>query len=116
MAYEIYRITEMSHWQVILEGNFVLSSPLLPSLLPEAKELAIVVGTIGPELEEQATDYFDRDEPLRSLLLDGIGSAAVDSLSLEICKFMAAKALSRGYQASSPISPGMPGLPITEQW
>jgi hypothetical protein len=116
MAYDIYRITEMSHWQVILEGNFVLSSPLLPSLLPEAKELAIVVGTIGSKLEEQVTDYFNRGEPLRSLLLDGIGSAAVDSLSQEICKFMAAKALSRGYQASSPISPGMPGLPITEQW
>jgi hypothetical protein len=116
MAYEIYRITEMSHWQVILEDNFVVSSPLLPSLLPEAKELAIVVGTIGPKLEEQVTDYFNRGEPLRSLLLDGIGSAAVDSLAQEVCKFMTAKALSRGYQASSPISPGMPGLPITEQW
>ena len=116
VAYEIYRITEMSHWQVVLEGDFVVASPLLPSLLPEAKELAIVVGTIGPKLEEQATDYFNQDEPLRSLLLDGIGSAAVDSLAQEICEFMTAKALSRGYQASSPISPGMPGLPITEQW
>jgi len=27
-----------------------------------------------------------------------------------------AEASSRGYQASSPISPGMPGLSITEQW
>jgi hypothetical protein len=116
MAYEIYRVTEMSHWQVILEGDFVVSSPLLPSLLPEAKELAIVVGTIGPKLEEQVTDYFDRGKPLRGLLLDGIGSAAVDSLAQEACRFMTAKALSLGYQASSPISPGMPGLPITEQW
>ena len=116
MAYEIYSITEMSQTQLSLEGNLVVHGPLLPSLLPEAKELAVVVGTIGPRLEKQATDYFNRDEPLRGMLLDGIGSAAVDSLTQEVCKFMAGEASSRGYQVSSPINPGMPGLPITEQW
>jgi hypothetical protein len=116
VAYEIYSITEMSHSQVSLGGNTAVHGPLLPSLLPEAKELAAVVCTIGPRLEKQATDYFNRDEPLRGVLLDGIGSAAVDSLTQEVCKFMAGEASSRGYQVSSPINPGMPGLPITEQW
>ena len=116
VAYEIYSITEMSRRQLSLEGNLVVEGPLLPSLLPEAKELAVVVSTIGPRLEKQVTDYINQDEPLRGLLLDGIGSAAVDSLTQEVCKLMAGEASSRGYQASSPISPGMPGLPITEQW
>jgi len=116
VAYEIYSITQMSHRQLSLEGNLMMQGPLLPSLLPEAKELAAVVCTIGPRLEKQATDYFNRDEPLRGVLLDGIGSAAVDSLTQKVCKFMAGEASSRGYQVSSPINPGMPGLPITEQW
>ena len=116
IAYEIYPITEMSPRQLSLEGNLVVQGPLLPSLLTEAKELAVAVCTIGPKLEKQATDYFDRGEPLRGMLLDGIGSAAVDSLTQEVCKFMAGEASSRGYQASGPINPGMPGLPITEQW
>ncbi len=116
IAYEIHSITGMSHRQLSLEGNLVVQGPLLPSLLPEAKELAAVVCTIGPRLEKQATDYFNRGEPLRGVLLDGIGSAAVDSLTQEVCKFMAGEASSRGYQVSSPINPGMPGLPITEQW
>ncbi len=116
IAYEIHPITEMGHRQFSLEGNIVVHGPLVPSLLPEAKELAAVVSTIGPRLEKQVTKYFDRNKPLEGLLLDGIGSAAVDSLIEEVCKFMTAEALSRGYQASSPISPGMPGLPITEQW
>ena len=106
----------MSRRQLSLKGKGVVHGPLLPSLLPEAKELAAVVCTIGPKLEKQVANYFNRDEPLRGLLLDGIGSAAVDSLTEEVCKFMTAEASSRGYQASSPISPGMPGLPITEQW
>jgi hypothetical protein len=104
IAYEIYSISEMSPRQLSLEGNLVVSGPLIPSLLPEARELAVAVCTIGPKLEEQATDYFNRDEPLRGMLLDGIGSAAVDSLTQEVCKL------------SSPVNPGMPGLPIAEQW
>jgi hypothetical protein len=115
VAYEIHSITEMSHSQVSLEGNLVVQCSLLSLLLPQAKELAIAVCTIGPRLERQVTDYTSRGEPLRSMLLDGIGSAAVDSLTQEVCKFITGEALSRGYQASSPINPGMPGLPITEQ-
>ena len=42
----------MSRRQLSLEGNAMIRGPLLPSLLPEAKELAIVVGTIGPRLEK----------------------------------------------------------------
>ena len=102
VAYEIYPVTGMS-------------TDVTPSLLPEAKELAAVVVTIGPGLEKQVTDYTSQGEPLRGLLLDGIGSAAVDSLAQEACKLMAGEASSRGYEVSRPISPGMPGLPITEQ-
>ncbi|MCJ7792129.1 MAG: hypothetical protein MUP49_06980 [Dehalococcoidia bacterium] len=116
IAYEIYTITEISQRQSSLEGKPVVHEPLLPSLLPEAKELAVAVCTIGPRLEKQVTEYTSQGEPLRGTLLDGIGSAAVDSLTEEVCKFIASEASSRGYEASSPISPGMPGLPITEQW
>jgi len=115
-AYEIYSITKIDRDQLCLEGNKVVPGWLLPSLLPEAKELAAVILTISPRLEKQVTDYTNHGEALRGLLLDGIGSAAVDSLTQEVCKFMAGKASSRGYQASSPISPGMPGLSLAEQW
>jgi hypothetical protein len=118
VAYEIYTITEVSQRQFSREGKPVVHDPLLPSLLPRAKELAIAVCTIGPRLEKQVTDYTSQGEPLRGTLLDGIGSAAVDSLMEEVCRFVAEEASSRGYEASSPISPGMPGLSITEhgQW
>ncbi|MCK4863676.1 MAG: hypothetical protein KAS25_05225, partial [Dehalococcoidales bacterium] len=51
----------------------------------------------------------------RAMLLDGIGSAAVDILVQEACRFFSGEASKRGLQASSPVNPGMPGLPITEQ-
>lgn len=116
IAYEIYTITEISQRQLSREGNPVVHDSPLSSLLAGAKELAIAVCTIGPRLEKQVTDYTSQGEPLRGMLLDGIGSAAVDSLTEEVCKFIAGEASSGGYEVSSPVSPGMPGLPITEQW
>jgi hypothetical protein len=116
IVYEIYPIAGMSRRQLSLKGKGTVHGPLLPSLLPEAKELAAVVCTIGPKLEKQVTKCFSQNEPLRGLLLDGIGSAATDSLTEEVCKLITAEASSRGYQASSPISPGMLGFPMTEQW
>ena len=102
VAYEIYPLTEAG------------DSPF-SSLLPEAKEVAVVVGTIGSGLERQVTDYSSRGEPLRGVLLDGIGSAAVDSLVQEICRLVEDEASSRGYHVGIPINPGMPDLPIVKQ-
>ncbi len=115
VAYKIHTITDMNQDRIYLSGNKLLIGSFIPSILPSAKELAALVCTIGPKLEEKAAQLFHQNEQLRGLLLDGIGSAAVDSLAEEACQIIDRNALSRGYQASSPISPGMPGLSISEQ-
>lgn len=116
IAYEIHPIREVRNARVLLEGNVALDGRKLASLLAKAKELAAVVCTIGPRLEKKVTEYFRQEEPVRGLLLDGAGSAAVDSLIQEVCKLMMREAPSRGYQASSPLGPGMSGFPISEQF
>ena len=115
MVYEIYPVTKAGHHQLSLGEKVTLRGSRLASILSKAKELAVVVCTIGPRLEEKVTEYFDVGEPLRGLLLDGIGTAAVDSLAREACQLIANEALLRGYQASSPLSPGGTGFPISEQ-
>ena len=116
VAYETYHVTDISRNQISLDNNMVLQGSLLSSLFPEIKELVALIGTIGPKLEKQVTNYMNQDEPLRGVLLDGIGSAAVDCLMQEVCNFIEVEASSQSYQSSSPVSPGMPGFPITEQW
>jgi hypothetical protein len=115
-AYEYYVVRSMSGSQISLEGDKAIRGQLLPAIFPEAKELAPVVITIGPKLEKQVTDYSRSGETLRAMILDGIGSAAVDSLVPEILRLVASEVSSRGYQISSPVNPGMPGFPLTEQW
>ena len=116
VAYEHYPVTGIGPDQVSLEGNKAIHGPLLPATFPEAKELTVLVGTIGPKLEAQVTTFSKSGAALRGMILDGIGTAAVDMLVPEALRFIAAEVSSRGYEISSPVNPGMPGFPITEQW
>ena len=114
-AYEMYDIVNMKPDKTVLNDDASVNGTLLPSTFPEAGKLAVMVCTIGPELENRATEYSKSGETLRAMLLDGIGSAAVDILAQESCHLIAGKAAELGLQAGSPVNPGMPGLPITEQ-
>jgi hypothetical protein len=116
IVYEFHIITTISYDGVVLENGIVLNGSLLNSILKSAKELAVVVCTIGSHLEERVTYFSAQKDPLRALLLDGIGSAAIDSLVQKACDVIRHEASSLGYQASSRISPGIPGFPISQQW
>ena len=116
VAYEHYPVTVMGTDQASLEGNKAIHGPLLPAIFPEAKELTVLVCTIGPKLEKQVTTYSKGGEALRGMILDGIGTTAVDMLVPEALRLIAGEVSSRGYEISSPVNPGMPGFPITEQW
>ena len=114
-AYENYPITGMDGSRISLEGDKAVHGPALPALFPGARELVVLICTIGPKLEKHVSDYNKSSQALRSLLLDGIGSAAVDTMVPAALTFIVAEASSRGYETSSPVNPGMPGFPMTEQ-
>jgi len=116
VTYDIYKVTSISHQQICFDNGTGLHGSSLPNLFPEIKEMVVAVGTIGPKLEEEVTVYLEQGQQLKGILLDGIGSAAVDCLMQEFCNAMEIEASSLGYQSGSHVSPGMPGLPITEQW
>jgi len=117
VVYEVYRVAEVTDGHLAVEGPAgVLHGALFRKVLPEAEEIAVVVCTIAPALEEQVAQHFARGEPLRGLLLDGIGTAAVESLSGEACHIIGCEAAQRGLKAGSPVSPGSPWFPMSEQW
>ena len=116
VVYETYPITEVGCQQLSLKGNTVLHGSALSSVLSQATELAVLVCTIGCKLEEKVADYFDQGEPLRGLLLDGIGSASTDALAQEAYMLIRRRASLRGYQTSSPLNPGECCFPLSEQW
>lgn len=87
----------------------------IPMELLPATEIVFVVGTIGPRLEEKAAAYFAQKEPLRGVVLDGIGSAAVGLLQQEAWKYLQREVVSPGLEISSPIKPGGQCWPLSDQ-
>ena len=116
VAYEYYKVRGMNGSRISLEGDKAIHGPLIPAIFPEAKELAVLFSTIGPRLEKQVTDYSKSDEVMRGMILDGIGSTVVDMMALAVLRRLASEVSSRGYEISSPVNPGMPGFPLTQQW
>jgi hypothetical protein len=116
VAYEYYTVSSINGSQISLDGDKAIRGPLLPAIFPEAKELAVLLCTIGSRLEKQVTDYSKSGETMRGMILDGIGSTAVDMVTPEVLRRLASEVSSRGYEISSPVNPGMPGFPLTEQW
>lgn len=113
-AYELYPITYVGDDLLCLDEGIVFHGSLLARFLAGARQMAAVVCTIGPHLEAKVDEYFAQNEQLRGLILDHIGTAALDSLTIEICQFMKQEASSHGYKASGSLSPGVLDWPILE--
>jgi len=92
-----------------------LGGSLVSMVLPAARDLALVVATIGAALEEKVSEYSGRKALLEAMILDSIGSAALDTLTLGASNIISSNVASRGFKASSPLTPGMPGIPLSDQ-
>ena len=117
IAYQIYPVVEITDSHLALAGtDTVLQGSVFQRVIANAVQVAVVTCTIGPRLEERVAGYFREGESLRGLLLDGIGSAAAGAVGAEACRRINALAEERGLDAASPVSPGGPRFPISQQW
>ncbi|MGQ9597860.1 MAG: hypothetical protein ACUVWZ_00410 [Anaerolineae bacterium] len=113
VLYRLFPVERCLHNRVLLSGNGVLSGPLVAKHLAMASRVAIVVCTIGPELEKQAAKVM-ASNPSYGLALDAVGSAAVEALAAAACRFLEVQAERDGFQATPLLSPGMVGWPVDE--
>ena len=116
LVYELHAITAIHHDRLSIDNSCTIKGSLLSSTLAQASDLAVVFCTIGPNLEKEKAECKARKNLMRALLLDSFGSAAIDILAVEAYHHIRDLAETRGYAASSPISPGMRGFSISEQW
>ena len=96
-----------------VDGQPVLKGPLIAQHLGPAEQVILLVCTIGAELENIVSDLMQTD-PLLGWTMDGLGSAAVEALSLEACNHFEAQAALNGLHTSLPLSPGMIGWPLEQ--
>ncbi len=115
IAYETIPVAEVRGGQIALESGAFFEGRRLVSLLGQAERLAGVMCTIGPRLDEKVDALNADDDALASVLLDGIGNAALDAVAVEACHLVKQEAESEGLHASGSLSPGLFGLPLDNQ-
>jgi hypothetical protein len=111
VAYRWLTIESLRHERIMLEGGASLTGSLIAKHLAAAKQVVAALCTIGDRLEKKVTQVMAED-PAYGLTLDGLGSAAVESLTNAACHYFETQAVEKGYRATIPLSPGMEGWPV----
>jgi len=99
---------EPERWHI---GDRALPGAVLERLAG-ATEVAVVFVTVGAALSEASSAYFQRGDALEGYLLDEIGTAVLERLSLRLEAMLRMNARSRGRRSGSPIEPGHAELPL----
>jgi hypothetical protein len=112
VAFERLEAHGLRHERLSLDGG-ALHGALIAQHLGRAEQVVLIVCTIGEALEASVAQEMDAD-PVFGLALDGLGSAAVESLAGLACSRFEEQTAVRGWNASLPLSPGMIGWPVAE--
>ena len=80
IAYQVHSLSDVLHEERRGGGNAPRRSAIWWPLPPGGDPFAAVVCTIGPRLEEEASDYFENRRFGHALLLDSIGDIALEAL------------------------------------
>lgn len=112
----IYRhlaVQGLKHERLLLAGGFSLIGPLIAQHLAPAKQVVVILCTIGDALENYLSEVMITDPPY-GLALDGLGSAAVETLATDACNYFGDRAAAEGMERTIPFNPGMIGWPVEE--
>lgn len=106
------RITKES---INLENGLVLHNPDGVKAWQNADHLVAVVCTIGPVLGQRVSELSAQGANTAALVLDSIGSAAVESVADHVNRCICQGAAQRGMKAGSRLSPGYGAWPLEDQ-
>jgi hypothetical protein len=114
-AWDYFPIAEIRHGSVKLSTGDRLSGGPLAAVVAGASDLGIAVCTIGAELSSRAREHQRGNDMLRGLLLDALGTWAVDKVRQELCCRMEDDAAASGLRVSTSLSPGESEWAINDQ-
>lgn len=111
VLYESYDVIGLHHGHLNLVGGGYLSGPLITQYLDRSSLVIVAACTIGDRLSRHASET-GRTDPIRSMALDGLASAAAQELAVAACQHFKAMADAAKLIASAPLNPGMSGWPL----
>jgi len=114
-AYIIRDIEGFRRSCVFIEGSIVFESSVIARLLEQCRKAAIFIATIGNQLEEAGIRLASEGFVLQSVVLDAIGSVAVDKVAEYIQDMVREIANNQNLAVSRRFSPGYCDWTIRQQ-
>lgn len=108
-------VKEITGVVVKLEGGFMLHAGDMAKEWGGSRLLAMAVVTIGSALEERVDELFAQRDFARAMMLDSVGSAAVESAADDVNYAICQRAETLGLKTSSRNSPGYGKWNLTDQ-
>jgi hypothetical protein len=105
-AWEYHPVAEIRHDRVSLEGGVKIGGGPFAGVVAGASELIVAVCTVGPGISRRVQELQHNRQTLRALLLDDLGSWAVDTVRQQFCRRMEEEAETAGLHVSTCLSPG----------
>ena len=84
-------------------------------IFDHAQKVALCICTIGQKLEKEVQSLTQKNELLRALILDALGSEAAEEVAIQSDKILAEKAREMNLWPSKRFSPGYGKWDITQQ-
>ena len=111
----IRKILDTEGPRTFIEGPVTFSSNTITGILYRCHEAAIFVTTIGTGLEKRVSELMNKGEMLKAVVLDAVGSAAIEKVASNLEESVRKKASSGGARISRRYSPGYCDWDIKEQ-
>ncbi len=108
-------VKEIADGIVNLEGRFVLHAGDIAKEWEGSQLLAMAVCTIGSALEQKVAELFAQREFAKAMMLDSVGSAAVESVADEVNYAICQRAETLGLKTSPRSSSGYGKWNLTDQ-
>ena len=96
-------------------GGVILTIPEIGRLWGPLDAVGAGICTVGSAIEERVRALFDAREFPLAVMLDSVGSAAVESLAEHVNDLLCAAGLREGTRVTNRISPGYAGWDTAEQ-
>jgi hypothetical protein len=114
-AWDFFPVAEIGHRSVVLAGGARLKGGPVAEVVAGAAELAVAICTVGSDISARVREQQARRQLLRALLLDELGSWAVDLVRQQVCRRLQDEAEAAGLHVSTSLSPGESAWPIEDQ-
>jgi hypothetical protein len=111
----IKKVKDVEGPRIFIEESVVLTSNVIARIFSKCHEVAVFVTTLGSRLEEKVSQLMSEGEILKAVVLDAVGSEAVEKIACWIEGGVRERAAAHDVEVSLRFSPGYCDWDIRQQ-